>query len=150
MTNRQLSAKQFLISHTIIFIAGLAFLGGMHLILNDGKLPCCQKNPAQTKWALQGPVTTLPVSFNLEINNPDDDIVIFENTISVSGKTAPNSTVIISVNDNGTGLQANNKGEFSKVIDLTGGLNTLTITAFDPSGNSKTEVRTIYYSEEKL
>ncbi len=149
--NKKLSFKAFLFYQAVIFTFSLIFLGGMYYLLNDGRFPCCEKKDLLTsRWALQGPLTKEPSSFNLEINNPDDNTVVFEGTVSVSGKTAPKATVIISSGARDIGLNADSKGEFSKVIDLSSGPNTLTITAFDSSGNSTNETRFIYYSEEKL
>lgn len=149
--NRKLSFKSFLLYQAVIFIFSLIFLGGMYYLLNEGDFPCCkQKDFLKSRWVLQGPLTKEPLNFNLEISNPDDNTVVFENTVSVSGKTAPKATVIISSNTHDIGLNADNKGGFSKIMDLSSGPNTLTITAFDPSGSSTSEARFIYYSEEKL
>lgn len=139
--NKRLSFKTFLISQIIIFAVSLILLGILYLVLNSGfkKISSFQK----------GPVTIEPISFNLTINNPDDGLLVFDNTTLVSGKTAPKTTVVIST-DTDTVVQAGDKGEFSKIIDLNPGPNKIIISTFDSQGNNKSETRTIYYSEEKL
>ncbi len=96
------------------------------------------------------PVSQEPKSMHLEISNPDDELLSFDKTINISGKTSPKSSVVISNGDNNWGVDASDQGGFSKVIDLKPGINTVSIYGFDPQGNNKVETRTIYYSEEKI
>lgn len=96
------------------------------------------------------PVTTEPISFNLEISNPEDEILVFEDSLVISGTTSPLSTILISVNDEDFGLEASSKSQFSTVVSLQNGLNRLQVTAIDQEGNTKTDQRTVYYSEEKI
>ena len=138
-----LSTKQFILSNLTILILSLIFLGGLYFVLYSDKF-----NDTLIKQYL--PVTTKPISFNLDITNPDDELLVFDKSQVISGKTGPRTNVIISLSEQNIGLQANGNGEFSKVIVLSKGLNEITIAAFDSEGNSKTVSRTIYYSEEKL
>ena len=137
-----LSTKTFIISHTIIFLSGLIFFGGLYYILYQEKF-----QPPQADY---NPVTKVPVSLFLEISSPEDNVLVYEDNIVISGKTGPETTVIISSQDNDTGLQASKDGEFSKVFQLSRGANIIEVTAFDTEGNSKTVTRSVYYSEEKI
>lgn len=96
------------------------------------------------------PVSQEPTSMHLEIKNPSDEILTFDKTINISGKTSPKSSVVISNGSLNWGLDANEGGEFSKVIDLKPGINEIIIYAFDSQGNNKTESRLVYMSEEKI
>jgi hypothetical protein len=140
--DRVLSTKTFLISHLIILIAALAFFGGLYYFLYPEKF--------QNTLTEYNPVTKNSVSLFLEISTPEDDILVNDGSIVISGKTGPNTTIIILSLTNDTGLQSNDEGEFSKVFPLTEGANIIEITAFDLEGNSKTVVKSIYYSEEKI
>jgi hypothetical protein len=96
------------------------------------------------------PITKENLSLNLEITNPDDEMLVYDKTIIVSGKTNANARLVVNNGKTYTALQANDQGEFSKVVDLNLGTNQIVIYAFDEQGNTKTETRTIYYSEEKI
>lgn len=104
----------------------------------------------QTNLDNYTPVSQIPTSMHLDINNPEDELLTFDKTINISGKTSPKSSVVISNGDLNWAVDADEEGEFSKVVDLKPGINPLIIYAFDPQGNNKTESRTIYYSEEKI
>ncbi len=95
------------------------------------------------------PVSTTPVSFTLSVTSPENNALVFDPTILVQGKTSPNSTVIIS-NQNDLPLTANQNGDFSTTIKLQAGINQLTIGAVDEMGNTKSETRTVYYTKTKL
>ncbi|MBI2021651.1 hypothetical protein HYS93_02065 [Candidatus Daviesbacteria bacterium] len=126
----------------VILLASLAYISIISFILNQ--------DFSGLDIRKYIPVTKEPLSFNLEINSPDDELVVFDNTILVSGQTAPKALVIISTDKEDISLQVSKKGEFSKVIDLNPGLNKILISSIDSSGKSKSESKTIYYSEEKL
>lgn len=139
-----LSTKAFLLSILTILIIGVVFLLGLSFYLNEGQLICCKKDLADYQ-----PVTRAPLSLNLEIKSPDDELLVFDKNIIVSLKTTPFATVVITGKDT-LGGEANDKGELSKIVTLGEGINELKVTVFDGSGNSKSDQRVIYYSEEKL
>lgn len=137
-----LSTKTFIISHIAILLSGLIFFGGLYYILYQEKF-----QPAQIDY---NPVTKEPVSLFLEVSAPEDEILVYEDNIIISGKTCPDCTVIITSQNNDAGLQASKGGEFNKVFQLTPGANVVEITVFDPEGISKTVARSVYYSKEKI
>lgn len=139
---REISFGHFLFSQILILVVGLAFLGYVYYMLNPDFM--------QAKYAYNSPVTAVPLSLYLDINNPEDELLTFDSAVIVSGKTSANATLIISVNDSDLGFRANEFGEFSKVVSLNAGLNKLTISAFDDQGNTKSATRTVYYSEDKI
>ncbi len=142
LLNTPLSLKAFIISQTLILTISLLFLGGFYYYLN--------KDTGLNDWKNRGPVTTRLASLSLDILNPEDDFLTFEKSVVVSGRTMARATVVIINNETPEILEANTKGEFSKVIDLETGPNQLTITAFDVVGNNKSVAKTIYYNEEKI
>lgn len=139
--NQKISTKNFVISQIVIFLFGLTFIGFLYYILNS--------NPPLGSLKNYLPVTKEPKSFNLEINT-DDELLVFDNNILISGKSSPYASIVIFTQDKDEATLANAKGEFSKIIPLSKGLNNLIVTAFDDEGNSKSQERTIYYSEEKI
>lgn len=137
-----LSTKAFIISHTIILLSALLFFGGLYYILYQDKFTATPLNYI--------PVTKKPVSLFLEVGTPEDEILVYEDNVLVTGRTGPDSPVIISTQTQDTGFQSGRDGQFSKIIELSEGPNDIKITAFDDEGNLKTVIKQVFYSEEEL
>lgn len=140
--HKALSLKAFAVAMTLVLSLGLIFFVGLHFYL--------QKSGAITPAILQGPVTDKPVSLTLNLSDPDDNKLVFNSELLIQGQTASGATVILSSEAQDMILEPNNKGSFSATTKLQPGLNLLTVTVFDSSGNSKSENRTVYYSQEKI
>lgn len=137
------SMKIFLAAVALILLIGLS-AGGYIYYLN-------YYNPKREENAFEkGPVTSLPSKFNLELTNPDDNLLVFDKSVVISGNTSPNATILISSESKNIGFEASSSGDFSKVFDLSPGLNELVIAAFDKDGNNKEIKRNVFYSEEKI
>ncbi len=139
--NKSLSFGQFLVSQFIIILLAVMFISGMYLILNPIK---------PTVDPFKSPVTQAPVSLYLDINNPENESVSFDQSIILSGKTTPRASIIISSVDYDLGVDANEFGDFSTVFPLAVGPNQIHIQVFDSMGNTKSVIRSVYYSQEKL
>ncbi len=126
----------------LIFILGLFFIGAIYYILNLTPKP--QFNFSGVS------LTSEPVSLELNLNSPDDEIIVFDPDLLISGETTKGSTVILSLFEDDIPLEVSSDGNFSYTLKLDTGYNRLVVTSFDPNGNSKTESRTIYYSKEKI
>lgn len=137
-----LTTKTFVLSHLILLILALVFFGGLYYILYPERF-----NAAAPDY---NPVTKEPASLFLEIGSPEDDVLVYDNSLVISGKTGPNTTVIISNNQSDVALQAGKTGEFSKVFTLSPGPNIIEITAFDSDGNNKSVTKSVFFSEEKI
>lgn len=136
-----LSFKIFILSMLVILLIGFAFLGLMYLFLNP--------STASTPLSLQKPVTTEPVSLTLNLSSPDNNLLVFDPDILVQGQTSEGATVILDT-DNADFVPDLSGGNFSATVKLQPGLNQLTVTSFDDTGNSKSENRVVYYSTEKI
>lgn len=141
--SKPLSTKAFILSLIAIVLISLSGTFMLYKYLYENT-----PNPKDLKN--YSPVSREPSSFSMEVTNPDDELLTFDKTLIISGRTSEKATIVISNNDTDTAIEANAQGDFSKVINLNKGLNEITINAFDSFGNNKTEVRTVYYSEEKL
>ena len=95
-------------------------------------------------------MTREPVSLTFTITNPNDNSLVFEEDLLISGKASESSVVIISSEEDDLVLNPKSNGTFSLTYKLTPGINQLTIGAFDENGNNKKEQRTIYFSKEKM
>lgn len=98
---------------------------------------------------LNGPVTILPKSLRLDLDQPDQDTLSFSNSIIVSGTTGPKKDVLISTDTNDFVIQSKADGSFSTVLNLDEGINRITVVVFDLTGDSRSAERTVYYSKEK-
>lgn len=140
---KKLSPKQFILSHLLILISGLIFLGGLHYILN------IQYQKPGTPFS-SGPVTTPPKSLRLVLDQPDEDLLTFQSSVIVSGQTAPLTDVLISTDTDDLVIRSKPDGSFSTVLDLDEGINRIIVTVFDAKGDSRSVERALYYSKEKL
>lgn len=137
-----MSPKAFILSMVLLLVLGVAFFVGLHFYLNQSS--------TAPKSALLGPVTQEPVSLILTLSGPDDNQLTFDSHLLLQGRTSSDAAVILSSDGEDLVLDTDNKGNFSTTIKLRQGLNQMTVRAFDSSGNSKSENRTIYYSTEKI
>lgn len=140
--NKKLTTRQFILSHLLILLLGLIFLAGLYYILN------APQNNAS--YALKGPVTTLPKSLRIDLDQPEDNLLTFQSSVIVSGNTLPFTQVLITTDSQDLVIESKKDGSFSTVINLTEGVNTVTAIAFDSTGENKSKERTIYYSKEKI
>lgn len=141
---KPISSKAFILSQLFILIVGLIFIFSLHYYLET-------QSPASTFYSLsQGPVTSPPKSLRLDLEQPDNDTLTFDSSIIVSGKTAPNTEVLISTNSEDLVLKSKSDGNFSTVLKLEGGVNQITVVVFDITGDSRSQDRTVFYSKEKI
>lgn len=139
--DKVLSTKTFIFSHLTLLIIALIFFAGLYYILYPERF-----KPADPNY---NPVTKEPVSLFLEITSPEDDILVNDASLVVSGKTGPNSAVVISNNFEDAGLQSDKNGEFSRVFTLSPGANVLEISVYDAEGNSKSVTKSVYFEEKQ-
>lgn len=140
---KKLSTKQFILSHILILIVGLTFLFGLFYILNI-------QYQKPTNPLLYGPVTTPPKTFRLDLDEPEENLLTFQNSILISGKTAPQKEVLIFTDSTDFVIGSKKDGTFSATVDLDEGENKITTVVFDSDGDSRTAERSVYYSKEKL
>lgn len=141
--HKKLSPKKSFLFLFLIFFTALVFLGSLHYILNIQ-----YKKPEQV--FLNGPVTTLPKSLILSLDQPDDDSLVFQSSIIISGKTAPAVSVLIATDTNDLVIQSKTDGSFSTVLDLDEGINRINVAVFDSTGDTRAAKRTVYYSKEQI
>lgn len=139
---RKLSTQTFIASQIIILLCGLFIFISLALYVNDG--------PGKSPWQLKLPVTQVPKSFNLTINSPEDNLLVFDQTLLISGKTSAKTPVIISTPNEDFALLSSDNGDFSKDITLKLGLNIITINAVSEDGTIKQIKKIAYFSKEQI
>lgn len=137
-----LSQKAFSISMCLIFLISLGLIIGLYYIL----YPQVPKENLISSI----PVTSEPVSLTLTVTNPNDNSLIFNEDLLISGRASNSSVIIITSEEEDLVIYPKKDGSFSLTYKLTPGINDLTIGAFDETGNNKQEKRTIYFSKEKI
>lgn len=141
--NKKISNRTFILSNIGILMAGLTFIFGLYYILN-------LQYPESSKPFEKGLVTTAPKTLRLELEQPDENVLLFEPSVIVSGKTGPSLEVLIYSDTQNTVIKSKPDGSFSTVLNLVEGNNQIIVNAFDATGDSKSDTRTVYYSKEKL
>ncbi len=141
--DKKLTTKHFILSHILILIVSLTFLGVLYYILN------IQYQKPKNAF-LNGPVTTAPKSLRLDLDQPDHDSLVFSSSIIVSGKTGPGNTVLISTETKDLVINSKPDGTFSTILNLDEGENQVTAVVFDSTGDFRSAERTVYYSKEKI
>lgn len=97
-----------------------------------------------------GPVTSTPASLTLEITSPDDNLLTFDESLIVGGKTLPKVQILVSTDTADSVVSAKTDGSFSADLALTSGVNEISIIVFDETGDQRELKRTVYYSKEKI
>lgn len=141
--SKKLSAAQFIISQLLILITGLTFLFGLYYMLN------IQYQKKGSPF-LNGPITSMPKNLRLNLDNPDNMSLTFQNSTIVSGQTIPLAEVLIYTDSKDLVIISKKDGSFSTSWDLNEGENNITVVAFSPEGDYKSDERTIYFSKEKI
>jgi len=85
-------------------------------------------------------------SIKLEIDQPVNESVSKLSRITLSGITEPNAIVAIIMADEEQTIIADEAGKFETEIDLEGGENIISISAFDDDGNSSTKEIIVIHS----
>lgn len=140
---KKISPKHFIISHIFIIIIGLIFLGVLYYILN------IQYKTSSDPFS-NGPVTSKPKSFTLDLAQPADETLSYQASILLSGKTSPHMEILISTDSDDQVLESKSDGSFSATLNLEEGVNNIKVVAFDPTGDTRETQRVVYYSKEKL
>lgn len=84
----------------------------------------------------------------LTITEPEDGVIVAEETITIKGRAAPLASIVILTNLNEIILQAGEDGNFEQEVELEGGANEITLIAYDNQGNKEEKTLTIVFSTE--
>ncbi len=98
----------------------------------------------------QPPTLTPAPSLSLEIISPEDESIIEEEKITLEGKTAPESVVVVIYPEGENIVEADEEGNFETEITLVGGANEIKVTAYDEEGNQAEKNLTLVYSTAKI
>ena len=97
-------------------------------------------NAAEAKSATFTIDTVAPT---LNVTTPADNLITNEQSVVVSGTTNDATTSPVTLKINDVAVTVGSNGAFSHTVNLTEGVNTITIVATDGAGKSTTVVRTV-------
>lgn len=141
---QKISTKFFIISHISILIAAILFLGWLYYVLYLGHQPPTMSQLGE-KLFTQKPKTIL-----IDLDQPDEDSLVYDPSILISGKTTPNTDILIMSDSEDLIVRSKADGNFSISLDLSEGVNKISALVFETNGEARLTERQIFYSKEKL
>lgn len=140
----------------VLVLSGIIVAGWQYRRANFPKPTGLETAPTQTETKTQEPgqtggqtitntqAPTQPISQEiiLEVTQPANGATVTSPNLTVKGKTAPRADVFV----NDEELKANASGNFSTVITLDEGENTIVIAANDSEGNSTEKELIVTYN----
>jgi len=129
----------------IMVIIGLLVAGVAFYIYQGTKSVPSSKTAILAPSPTATPITT---SVYLNVDSPADESIVNNKTVSVSGKTTPEATIVIMTNSDQKVIEPSGQGDFSTTITITDGANLIRVIAFGSDGQSTIVQKTITYSTE--
>lgn len=96
----------------------------------------------------KGPTPSPTPSFFVNIDNPKDESVTDNKTVTVSGKTIPTATIIVSTGISDQVITPSSEGDFSTTATIDTDENQIIVTAIAPSGEEVKKTVTVTYSTQ--
>lgn len=106
--------------------------------------------PNQITLNAPTPTPTPKPTVYISLSNPEDESIVSSKTLTVSGKTNPDATVIIYTDSTQQVIQPSTQGDFSTTITIGDGENLIKMTSILPSGETIMVQRTVTYSTENF
>jgi hypothetical protein len=94
------------------------------------------------------PTPTPKPTVYISLSSPNDEVVVASKTLTVSGKTNPDATIIIYTSANQAVVQPSSQGDFSTTLTLDNGENLIKLMSILPGGETTSVQRTVTYSTE--
>jgi hypothetical protein len=144
--------KEILIAIVIGFILGLVITFGIWTanksLQENNNTPKAQENENQPIVSQNSQTTEEKIS--LTITSPQNNLLLDQEKVEIIGKTSPSANVVILFEDGEEIIQADGQGDFKEEIILNGGVNEITVTAIDQSGNEISKVLNLVYSTAQI
>lgn len=94
----------------------------------------------------QTPQPKINSEFKITLNKPEQNDVVTQDSVTVSGITKPLAWIIFSGEDDDYMVESGNDGVFVQDVKLIPGVNQIKITALDPKGDKSMEKVIVVYS----
>ena len=140
-----MKTEKILLSFVAVII-GLIVAGvGFYIYQSTKVIPQSKVNTI----SLATPTPTPPVIL-LVINTPQDESTTSNKTITVSGKTNPDNTILISTPTGDQVIKPSSQGDFSTTATISSGENVIYVTAVAPNGSQSEKMLTVTYTTESF
>lgn len=142
-------SKEKIILSVIALSLGLLVAGGAFYIYQMTRVI---NDPVGTEIAKTKVIPTpTPLNANyLIIDNPKEEEVLQKRIVTVSGKTSPGATIIISSETTDQVVKPATNGDFSLTHTLEDGVNIIHITAIFENGEEETQTKTVTFTSEEF
>lgn len=129
----------------VIWAAGIGIAFGLIIAFGVWRINSSLKsvNPGTSSTPTPAPANT---EFKITLDKPENNDVVTQDSVTVSGLTKPLVWVTVSGEDGDYIVQSGSDGLFSQDVALTPGVNQIKIFAFDPNGSQSTETVLVVYS----
>ncbi len=137
--------KEILLAVVVGLSLGLILVYGFYRAKkSDQELADQAATINQTPQPSESPLSTLV------IHSPEDEIIVAEAGLAVTGTTLPQAFVVIIVNDQEYITSADDSGNFSVNVELEAGSNVIAIHSLDEDGQATNQERTVIFSTQPL
>lgn len=142
-------AERIILSFVAVIIGLIAAGVAFYLYQTTKVIPENEAKPLTVNNAPS--VSPTPDNANLlTITKPSDEEIFDKKVITVSGKTRPDATVIVTTEANDAVVTPAANGDFSVTQAIPNGTTLIYITAVFPNGEEKTITKTVSFSTEKF
>jgi hypothetical protein len=129
-----------------LFAAGVAF----YLYQSTKSLPSQNAQPISVAKPTTAVTPAMDDTSYLSIDEPKDEEVFTKKTVSISGKTQPGATVLVSTDDGDQVVEPAGNGSFTLTATIPDGTSIIRIDAVLPTGEEKVVQRTVTFSTENF
>ena len=136
--------KEILIAILLGLSLGLFITYGLYRTRNAGS----ENQISNTENISSSP--EIEVLSTLVLNSPEDESIVAESTLPVSGDTEPNNFIVIFINNEQYITTADSTGAFSVSAELEPGSNVILVYSLDEDGNQTVEERVVVYTTRPL
>ena len=140
-----MKTEKILLSFVAV-IVGLIVAGiGFYIYQSTKALPSNKVDTVK----VTSPTPSAPAVL-LTIDTPQDESTTNNKTVTVSGKTAPNATVVVSTDTGDQVIKPSSQGNYSTTVTIGDGENQIHVTAIDPSGNQTEKIITLTFTTQSF
>ena len=140
--------KEVFIAITVGFILGLIITFGVYRAQTSLKAQVVEPTPTPAQEMTNA--TPAPSQHSLTITSPEDNDIITQEEIDITGLTSPNSYLTITSTNDEEIFESDDTGNFMSKIKLTGGANLIKVTSINPQGQEASKELTLVFSTADL
>ena len=144
-----MKTERIVLSFVAILVGLLAAGVAFYLYQMTKTVPASKSQPI----AIGSQITPTPTPDSgnfLSVDTPKDEDVSTTQTVTISGKTAKDASLIVSTADSDQVVKPAANGSFTLTMNIGDGTSLIHITAVFANGEEKSVTRTVTYSTEKF